>query len=317
MDNEFLLQDRLQKIRQIINQYGEDNFYLSFSGGKDSTLLSHLIDMALPENKIPRVFANTGIELKMIVDFVKELQKDDDRLVIIQPSQNIQKTLKEFGYPFKSKEHSFYVSVYQNNMCYTKAVNRYLYPEESRKTFGCPPKLMYQFNEDFKLKISKKCCDKLKKEPIHLWQKENDKPYAIIGIMASEKGGRSNANCLAFRNNKLFAFQPLVPVTKEWEDWYLEKYDVHICDIYKPPYNFDRTGCKGCPYNIKLQSSLDILEKYFPDERKQCEIIWKPVYDEYRRLGYRLKKEVKNQIIDDLKKGQLEGQMDIFDFLDN
>nr|DAS85093.1 MAG TPA: hypothetical protein [Caudoviricetes sp.] len=28
MTNEFILQDRLQKIRQIINQYGEDNFYI-------------------------------------------------------------------------------------------------------------------------------------------------------------------------------------------------------------------------------------------------------------------------------------------------
>ena len=31
LSNEFLLQDRLQKIRQIINKYGEENFYLSYS----------------------------------------------------------------------------------------------------------------------------------------------------------------------------------------------------------------------------------------------------------------------------------------------
>lgn len=66
---------------------------------------------------------------------------------------------------------------------------------------------------------------------------------------------------------------------------------VDICDIYKEPYNFPRTGCKGCPFAINLQEELDILEKYFPAERKQCELIWKPVYDEYRRIGYRLKKK--------------------------
>ena len=71
MDNEFLLQDRLQKIRQIIRKYGEENFYLSFSGGKDSTVLSHLLDMALPNNKIPRVYANTGIEYRLILEFVE------------------------------------------------------------------------------------------------------------------------------------------------------------------------------------------------------------------------------------------------------
>lgn len=71
MNNEFLLQDRLQKIRQIITKYGEEKFYISYSGGKDSTVLSHLIDMALPENKIPRVYANTGIEYRLILDFVE------------------------------------------------------------------------------------------------------------------------------------------------------------------------------------------------------------------------------------------------------
>lgn len=70
-ENEFLLQDRLTKIKSTIEKYGEENFYLSFSGGKDSTVLSALIDMALPENKIPRVYANTGIEYRMILEFVE------------------------------------------------------------------------------------------------------------------------------------------------------------------------------------------------------------------------------------------------------
>lgn len=35
-DNEFLLQDRIQKIQQIISQYSKENFYLSFSGGKEN-----------------------------------------------------------------------------------------------------------------------------------------------------------------------------------------------------------------------------------------------------------------------------------------
>lgn len=76
MDNEFILQDRIQKIQQIIRQYGEENFYISFSGGKDSTVLSALVDMALPENKIPRVYANTGIEYKLILEFVEKERKN-------------------------------------------------------------------------------------------------------------------------------------------------------------------------------------------------------------------------------------------------
>jgi hypothetical protein len=33
------------------------------------------------------------------------------------------------------------------------------------------------------------------------------------------------------------------------------------------------------------------MQKLLPNEYKQCETIWKPVYDEYRRIGYRLRKK--------------------------
>ena len=75
MDNEFILFDRLEVIRKTIEQYGEDNFYLSFSGGKDSTVVHHLLDMAIPGNKIPRVFSNTGIEYNAIVEYVRERER--------------------------------------------------------------------------------------------------------------------------------------------------------------------------------------------------------------------------------------------------
>jgi 3'-phosphoadenosine 5'-phosphosulfate sulfotransferase (PAPS reductase)/FAD synthetase len=102
---------------------------------------------------------------------------------------------------------------------------------------------------------------------------------------------------LAYDGKKLKLFQPMAPLTKEWEDWFIDAYDIKICDIYKPPYNRERTGCKGCPFALHLQEELDMMERFFPNERKQCEIIWKPVYDEYRRLGYRLKDEVNHDEI--------------------
>lgn len=63
MTNEFILHDRIDKIKSIIHRYGEENFYISFSGGKDSTVLSALVDIALPDNQIPRVYADTGLSL--------------------------------------------------------------------------------------------------------------------------------------------------------------------------------------------------------------------------------------------------------------
>lgn len=114
-ENEFLLLDRLGVIKDTVNKYGEENFYLSFSGGKDSTVVHHLLDMAIPGNKIPRVFSNTGIEYNAIVEFVREKERDDSRFVMIRPSKNIKKTLEEKGYPFKSKNFSEMFHVYMNH----------------------------------------------------------------------------------------------------------------------------------------------------------------------------------------------------------
>ena len=113
-EHEFTLADRIAKIQSINELHDlEHNAYISFSGGKDSTVLHYLIDEALPGNNIPRVFINTGIEYKLILQFVREMAERDSRLVIINAGKNIKKTLEEQGYPFKSKEHSHKLNFYK------------------------------------------------------------------------------------------------------------------------------------------------------------------------------------------------------------
>lgn len=294
-DNEFILQDRLGVIRDTIHKYGEENFYISFSGGKDSTVVHHLVDMALPDNKIPRVFSNTGIEFNAIVEFVQERKKEDSRFVMIQPSCNIKKTLEKYGYPFKSKLHSKWVAQYQKSGR-TWAIENYLGEGEKKLFRPCPDILKYQFTDDFKLKVSDQCCLKMKEEPVHKWQKENNKPYGILGIMQEEGGRRFNSGCLAFRGGKLKNFQPLAKVTHEWEKWFIDEYKIPLCKLYYEPYNFDRTGCKGCPFALHLENDLQVMKKYFSNEYEQCQIIWQPVYEEYRRIGYRLKREEQTKL---------------------
>ena len=134
------------------------------------------------------------------------------------------------------------------------------------------------------------------------WQKERNKPITITGMRKEEGGNRNNITCIVTdKENKVIKFHPLSVVSEEWEDWFIKKYNIDICELYLPPFNFKRTGCKGCPFALGLQEELDVLERYLPNERKQCEMIWKPVYDEYRRIGYRLKNQK---------------QMNIFDFME-
>lgn len=156
-------------------------------------------------------------------------------------------------------------------------------------SFSCPNILKHQFTPDYPLKVSDKCCVEMKEKPLDQWARKNGKRHAMVGLMAAEGGRRKDTKCQVFEKGKFKYFHPLAPMSKEWEEWFIEEYKVEISDIYKPPYNFYRTGCKGCPFALALQTELETLQRFFPTERRQCEIIWKPVYDEYRRLNYRLK----------------------------
>lgn len=299
-ENEFLLQDRIAKIKSINETYNlENNAYISLSGGKDSTILSHLVDMAIPKNKIPRLFLNTGIEYKDIYIFVKNWAESDKRIEIVNSMVNIKDMLERVGYPFKSKEHSSKLALYQKNAMNSKAVTDYLKLTGNKpEKFCCPDRLKYQFTNNFKIKISSLCCNELKKKIAHFWENENNKTIKITGMRKEEGGARNNLNCIVTSGKDLKAFHPLAVVTETFEDWFVNEYNIQLCRLYYPPFNFKRTGCKGCPYNPNLQEQLMLMENLLPDERKQCEIIWKPVYDEYRRIGYRLEKEDEFKLFD-------------------
>lgn len=297
-DNELMLFDRINVIKDTITKYGEDKFYLSFSGGKDSTILHYLLDLALPNNRIPRVFINTGIEYQEMVKFVKNLASEDDRFEIIKPTLPIKKTLEKYGYPFKSKQHSERVYQFNKglNAAYLKGyINGYDKNGKPSK-FVCPKSLVYQFSERGKYNYSHLCCKKMKKEPAQKWAKENKKPIVITGMRNDEGGNRARLGCIITDpKGKVLKFHPLIKVNEAWEDWFVDRMSesLHkeiLCCLYYPPYEFQRTGCVGCPFTLQLAEQLEILARFMPEERARCEMIWKPVYDEYRRIGYRINK---------------------------
>lgn len=223
---EFILQDRIAKIQAINEQYDlENNAYIAFSGGKDSTILHYLIDMALPNNKIPRIYANTGIEYIEMIKFVKSLAITDDRFVIINQTRNIKQTLNQYGYPFKSKEYSLRVEQFNkgnNSNFVMKYITGWNYNknEPTPSKFVCPKILKYQFEERGKYNYSNKCCYKLKKELTHKWQKENNKKIVITGMRNEEGGNRERLTCITDKGKK---FHPLVVITEEWENEFVER----------------------------------------------------------------------------------------------
>ena len=89
-----------QRIRDWVYAYGEDGVYVSFSGGKDSTVLLHLVRELYPNVKA--VFVDTGLEYPEIRKFVKTF----DNVEWLKPKLTFKQVIQKYGYPFISKEVS-------------------------------------------------------------------------------------------------------------------------------------------------------------------------------------------------------------------
>ena len=84
-------------IRNFYDHY-DGNVNVSFSGGKDSTVLLDIARSIYPD--IKATFVNTGVEIPETVRFVKTF----DNVDVLRPKKSFMNTIKEYGYPIISKE---------------------------------------------------------------------------------------------------------------------------------------------------------------------------------------------------------------------
>lgn len=88
--------------RRIIDwsDHFRGNIFVSFSGGKDSTVLLDLVRETLCDDSIPAVFANTGLEYAQIQRFVQ----DTPNAEIVRPRMRFDEVISTYGYPIISFE---------------------------------------------------------------------------------------------------------------------------------------------------------------------------------------------------------------------
>jgi len=87
----------IARIRQWYDAF-DGNVYVSFSGGKDSTVLLHLVRSIYPD--VPAVYVDTGLEYPEIKAFVKTF----DNITILRPEINFRQVIEKYGYPIISKD---------------------------------------------------------------------------------------------------------------------------------------------------------------------------------------------------------------------
>jgi len=239
--------------------YWHGNVYISFSGGKDSTVLLDMVRGIYPN--IPAVFVNTGLEYPEIVDFVKTI----DNVVMLKPKIPFNKVIEKYGYPVVSKENSLKVHEIRNTKS-EKLRNKRLYGDEAGNG-KLPTK--WKFLLDAPFKISNRCCSVMKKAPFYAYEtKTKAKPF--VGTMAIESNTRRQAylkdGCNAF-NNVHPQSRPIA-FWKEEDIWeYIKTRNIPYSKIYDMGY--DRTGCMFCMYGIHLEKGENRFQRMAKTHPKQ------------------------------------------------
>ena len=88
-----------RRIEGWIDEFGEEGVYISFSGGKDSTVLMDIIRNKMGCN-IPAMFVDVPTQYPEL----KEFAKTWDNLDIIRPNISFMEVCDKYGFPLISKE---------------------------------------------------------------------------------------------------------------------------------------------------------------------------------------------------------------------
>lgn len=239
-----------RRIRQWYEAF-DGKVYVSFSGGKDSTVLLHIARQMYSD--IPAVFCDTGLEYPEIRSFVK----DTTGVTVIRPPMSFRQVILRYGYPVISKNVSHNVSIAKRNP--NGAVMRNIFNPEKKGPYAMHP---YRWLIDAPFEVSATCCDVMKKTPLHKYEKETDRK-PILATMACESKLRKDS----WLKHGCNAFDTRDPKSAPMSFWteqdilrYLRDYSVPYCPVYGEivedkagklhTTGCDRTGCMFCMFGV-------------------------------------------------------------------
>lgn len=83
-------------IQGYLGKYSIEDMLVSFSGGKDSTVTSHLVTKALGTNKVLHIFGDTTLEFDKTYEYKERFRKNDDtKSIQVITSKNREKNFEE------------------------------------------------------------------------------------------------------------------------------------------------------------------------------------------------------------------------------
>lgn len=244
------LPQKVQHAMDVISTFvsrmgGLDKVYISWSGGKDSTVLLDIARRMYPD--ILAVFCATGNEYPDIMKFVRDAKKDGANIQIIRPKMTPREVWAKYGFPLVGKDIARYIHDIRSNPNSKSSQLRL----NKNSRFGISDKWKYLVSEPYD--THNICCHKLKEEPLRRYGRESGR-CPIIGTMASESKRREvdyirNGNCNYFEGKSVKS-QPL-SIWVEQDIWaYIDRFNLPIADIYHK--GAMRTGCMGCGFGAQF-----------------------------------------------------------------
>jgi 3'-phosphoadenosine 5'-phosphosulfate sulfotransferase (PAPS reductase)/FAD synthetase len=249
-------------IEHFVNTLGGlDKVYVSFSGGKDSTVLLHLAKRLYPN--IKAMFINTGNEYPDIVKFVREMKKTND-IDEIHPRRTMKEIFEKLGFPLVSKEYSMYIRTVRNSPdCKTA---KRIMDDSDFKKLGILPK-KWRFLTEVPFNTTPECCKIIKKRPAGRYERKTGRS-PIIGTMADESRLRQTeyikrGQCNVFGERSTST--PLAVWTEKDINDYIERFNVPIAKVYD--YGVKQTGCVACGFGIGQKNGylkFEFLKEHYP-----------------------------------------------------
>lgn len=251
-------------------EHFDGNVAVSFSGGKDSTVLLDIARNHFRGHKdIEAVYVDTGLEYPEIRQFVKTFEN----VTILRPKMRFYDVIKEYGYPIISKEIAMIIYYARaggttGSYCMNKLDGKLLY-QGKPSPYNCT-KWKPLLNTDFK--ISDKCCNIMKKQPAHDYAIKTGKKM-MLATLAVESRLREQKwlqhGCNGF-DMKYPKSTPMAFWTEQDVLEYIYKNNLPIAEPYgdvvltecqltfdgeKCKYattGCDRTGCIYCAFGAHL-----------------------------------------------------------------
>lgn len=283
----------LMSTRRIIDwyDYWHGNVYVSFSGGKDSTVLKHLVESVLGVGTIPVVFVDTGLEYPEVRRFATERAD-----IVLRPEMRFDEVIQTYGYPVISKEVANTISgAKPGNTRWLKLRGELIDPHTGKPSVFNIPKWGFMLDAPFK--VSDKCCDIMKKRPAHKYEKETGrKPF--LGLLACESLKRRRSwektGCNAYDKQDPQS-QPMAFWTEQDILEYIKRFNLEYASVYGDIVKdedgrlkttlCDRTGCIFCGFGCHMEKGENRFQRMKKTHPRQYDYCMRPI--EEKGLGLR------------------------------